>query len=97
MNWGGTDVSGSAGPLSDVRSIHRNGNTVIVARAVRTTYQAAFEAATRSRWRGRSAAPVSVATGSRTPAVVADPSARAVVPPRRPFIGRRPGVRGGGR
>src|SRR3954447_4173088 len=43
-NWGGTVISCSPGPLSDVRNIQANGNTVKTAIASRTAYQPALDA-----------------------------------------------------
>ena len=41
MNCGGTELTGSSGPLSEVISIQKNGKTVMTARNVRRTYQSA--------------------------------------------------------
>ena len=49
MNCGGTDVIGSSGPLSEVDSIQKNGNTVMTAIAVSRAYQPTVEASRRGR------------------------------------------------
>src|SRR3954464_8703791 len=59
-NCGGTDIRGSAGPLSDVRDNGVNGKMVTTAIAISTAYQPACGAARRHRRRrtvrGRGAA-----------------------------------------